>query len=127
MAPKTPTLGGLIELALESKLLDCHFAFPGKVVSYDAAKQTAAIQPAVKQTWVDSLGERHTEKLPQLQNVPVLWQQGGGFQITCPLAAGDNVFVLISESAMDNWRDRNDVTDPSDTRRNDLSDAVPNS
>jgi hypothetical protein len=59
---------------------------PGKVVSFDAATQTATVQPLYK--------PRHNGKavdMAELYEVPVRFPRGGGGAITHPVKAGDFV------------------------------------
>ena len=48
MNQATPTLQELLKDAIEARVTDIHVALPGIVQKYDAAKQTADIQPTIK-------------------------------------------------------------------------------
>ncbi len=124
MAPKTLSLGTLLNEAISARLREVHVAFPGIVDSYNVTKQTADITPAVRPAWIDIEGDRQVEALPKLVDVPVLWPRGAGYFLACPLEAGDTVLIVISETALENWRAQDRTVDSSDVRKFDLSDAV---
>ena len=105
-----------------------HFgvALPGIVLSYDAATQTASIQPAVNR-WVpdeSSPDEDLSEPLPALQSVPVMWPKGRNFSVTGTLAAGDPVLLVCIDRDMSGWRTSGAQSDPQDARLHDWSSAV---
>lgn len=102
-----------------------HVALPALVVSYDATKQTANVQPILRGRYRSADGTVTTPRLPQLTGVPVLYPQGGGFSIVWPLAEGDTVQLVINERSLDEWKGSpsSDVA-PRDPRRFDLTDAV---
>ena len=98
-----------------------HLGFPAQVVSYDATKQQADLKPILK--------DSADRELPQLRNVPVMFPRGGKrCYIVFDLEAGDEVFVLFSDRAMDDWLGQSETVKtpikPTDNRRFDLGDAV---
>lgn len=67
-----------------------------RVVSYDAAAQTADLQPWVSDPELDPVtGEVTGTTLPVVRAVPVRWPSGGGRALTWGLDAGDRVVVVI--------------------------------
>ena len=78
-----------------------HTALPAKVVSFDAAKGTATIQP---------YGQIETSKdpinYPQVTEVPIVtpYSEAAGCGIAVPVNAGDCGMLLISEIELDGWR-----------------------
>src|SRR5690606_33082216 len=48
----------------------------------------------------------------------------GGFRVTFPVDAGDEVLLIFSESALDAWLTYGGEVDPVDDRRFSLSDAI---
>lgn len=119
--PVEPELSEVIREAISSRLLDVHTALPAVVESYDAAAQTCTAQPVVSRTVFDDAGEPQQERLPSIQNVPVKWQRGGGFFATMPLGPGDHVLLVFCESAIGQWRQTGEVSEPGDLRRHGLS------
>ena len=85
-----------------------HCALPGMVVSFDADRQTAVIQPAVK------LGSM---TFPLLSDVPVFMPVS--FEIT----AGDPCLVIFADCDIDAWFDGGDSEAPATGRKHSLSDA----
>lgn len=125
MDPTTPTLEDVIDEAVCTRLRDLHTAIPGRVVSYDATKQTADVQPLVRYEIPDADGAPTYEELPVLPNVPVLWPRSGSWFLAMPLAEGDTVQLLFNERAIGHWRAGDgEVTHPGDLRLHDLSHAV---
>lgn len=119
-----PSLAEIVRLALESRLLDVWTALPCRVESYDAATQTVEVLPMVRRAITDTAGETQHEELPKIPNVPVLFPRSAAFSATWPLDAGDFVLVVFSSSAIGNWRETGDVSNPGDLRRHDLSHAI---
>jgi len=92
---------------------------PGIVKSYDAATQTASVQPAIRRVWTD----RGAMDLPVCVDVPVVVLGGGDLFLTFPIAEGDECLLLFGDRAIDFWFDRGGVQDPAEYRLHDLSDA----
>ncbi len=109
---------------LDSRMRDLHTCMPGRVESYDAAKQTAAVQPMLKRVDIDTDGDQVIESYPVLANVPVVWPRFGGFFIHGPLTQGDFVLLSFAECAIDPFRARGTETHPGDLRRHTMTGAV---
>lgn len=102
----SPTLARLIMDMIEQRLLECWAPFPGKVVSYDAATQTATIRPGISlPIQQDEAGSYPSELvIPDLDEVPVRMPlAGGGWRIATSLQAGDLVMVHVTFRALDGW------------------------
>lgn len=113
------------------QILDAHqeglyTAMPGIVRSYDAAKQTAEIQPALQSITraVDDDEEDLVESLPVLAEVPVMWTRGGGQFLHFPLGAGDSVLLVFCQQDTNAWRRDGGEVDPGTSERHGLSGAV---
>lgn len=100
-------------------LLDTHTCLPGIIVSFNAATQTAQVQPAIRTIFMDT----GAVDLPVLVDVPVQFPRGGGFVLTFPVAKGDECLLVFSERAIDFWWERGGIQLPSEYRLHDLSDA----
>lgn len=122
--PETPTLAEVIRRAWDARMLDVHTSMPGMVVSYDAATQTADVQPMLRRPMRDQDGERVVEELPVVPGVPVLFPRTASAFVSLPIAAGDFVLLAFCEGSIDAWRGTGDVADPGDERRHNLSHAV---
>jgi len=111
---------------LDARLTDLHTALPGRVRSYDAATQTADIEPMIKRG-VPTGGEEDEvvlEALPVLPSVPVLFPSGGQCFVTFPLAVGDPVLIVFSERDTSHYRATGAVADPGVPTMHGLSGAV---
>lgn len=119
-----PTLAELVRRALESRIADIHVATPAIVRSYDAAKQTVSVQPAVRRVIEDEDGDFWEEDFPPIDNVPVEWPGGGGMYLHFPLAAGDSGVLVFCERSIAEWRDTGKQATPRDLRVHGLGSAV---
>jgi hypothetical protein len=78
---------------------------PGTIVSYDAEKQVATVQPALKILVLDRDAGTEEWKTPRpVKNVPIVFPSGGEHIVTWPLAAGDPVTLLFCDRDMGTWR-----------------------
>lgn len=109
---------------LDARAADIHTALPGKVVSYDASKQVADIQPLVKDVYHAESGALLTRSFPVLPSVPVAFLRGGGYFLSVPLAAGDTGMLVFSELPIDRWRSTGQESHPVDARRHGVGNAV---
>ena len=85
-----------------------HCALPGNVVSFDAERQTAEIQPAVK------LGSL---LFPVLTDVPVF------MPVPFDVHAGDACLVVFADVNIDDWFETGVPQAPGSTRTHSLSDG----
>lgn len=111
----TPSFAESIRQAVAKAVLALHTAMPGRVVSYDAATQTADVQPLLK--WAQFLPGRVREvaDLPVLPDVLVCFPRAGSLGIHLPLAAGDLVLLVFCSRSLTSWRGQSSggtVTDP---------------
>lgn len=120
----TPGLASVIAAAIESRLVDVHTSLPGRVESYDAARQVADIKPMLRRVIRAADLTRVSEELPVIPCVPVQWPRGGGAFLSLPLAAGDFGWLLFADYSIDRFRSTGDDSDPGDERRFDLANAV---
>lgn len=116
-----------LRLVLESFAMDLHVAIPGIVRAYDAATQTATVEPGVQRVLSaadEDADEDAPESLPILQGVPVAWPRAGGHFVHWPMVAGDAVLLVFSEADINAWREAGGVVDPGVGTRHGLSGAV---
>ena len=90
---------------------------PAKGESYDATAGRCTRRPVV-----DLHYGALTVAAPVLHDVPVIWPGGSGGTVTCPLAAGDTVYLVPAGWDIDGWLAGGEgATTP---RRFDLSDCL---
>lgn len=117
-------LDELLNLAVAGGLTAIRVALPGRVESYDAGQQLAAVQPLLKERRIGEDGAEEAVSLPVLPSVPVIFPGGGGFRVTFPVAKGDTVLLVFTDRSLDLWLEQGGEVDPIDLRRHHLSDAV---
>lgn len=114
------SLAEIVWEGIRTALTWLHVALPGRVKSYDATKGTADIELCAKlpvrslQDVVAYFG------LPAIPDVPVAWPSGGGYFVAMPLAVGDPVFLVFSDTAMGEYLETGQVSEPADVRRHSL-------
>jgi Phage protein Gp138 N-terminal domain/GpV Apex motif len=118
-AQAAPTIEAAHAAQMEGRLKLLHTCLPGIIVSYDATKQTAQVQPAIQRIFT----ERGAVNLPICADVPVAFIGGGGFFLTFPVAAGDECLLWFSERSIDLWHALGGVQPPAEYRLHDLSDG----
>lgn len=126
MRPITPNQEDVIRAWIEKYLQDdVHTSFPGRIQSYDAAKQTADIQPLIRHAVKQADDSFEYEELPVLPCVPVIFPRVGEWFIGFRISEGDTVLVVCCESAIGHWRVGDGAIQfPGDIRRHHLSHAV---
>jgi hypothetical protein len=103
--PREPSLTEILDVSLQRMAESLRTGMPAKVVKYDAATQTADVQPSLKTAVLDETGGQVTwETIPVIPGVPILFPRGGGVAITWGITPGDHVWLSFSETAMGVWR-----------------------
>jgi len=77
--------------------------YPGRVVEYFPATQTATILICAETVYNDSGSLYATTKRLPLEGVPVHTSGGGGWHQTFPIAAGDTCVIHFSQVGYDHW------------------------
>lgn len=117
-----------IRLTLDGRQSMMWTAIPGIVQSVNLSEMTVSVQPAIQGTVEQSDGTILNVNLPPLIHVPIVFPSAGGFTITFPIAAGDEVLVLFSSRCIDSWWQAGGFSNvPMEMRMHDLSDgfAIP--
>ncbi|MDV3440448.1 Gp138 family membrane-puncturing spike protein [Pseudomonas otitidis] len=117
---QTPSTEVAMGTALDTRIKRLHTALPGRIVTFDAARQVASVQPMIEQQLMD--GSR--QPLPMLPDVPVQFPRGGGFVLTFPVKPDDECLLVFNERCIDGWWHSGASSEPLDYRQHDLSDAV---
>lgn len=110
-----------LRAAIEQHMARMWTSAMGRIVSYDAAKQTASVQLTVKSFVKDENGKRKAVDIPILQDVPVQFPGSGGQTMTFPVAAGDEVMVNFLSRASDAQQQSGGDQNPTDASVNSLS------
>lgn len=116
-----PSWPEIIRRALDRRLATVHTAAVGSVVSYDEANETVNVQLGTQAPAESGDG---FEDVPPLEDVPVIWPGGGSGGLTFPLAAGDRVIVVFSETDFGPWLDTGEPAPPEFDRRHGLYGAA---
>lgn len=125
--PRDPSLEAILELHAELVRDSIHVMLPGKIISYDATKQSAVVQPLLKYRHLAEDGQTIVaEDLPQIHNCPVVFMGPARGRMTWPVAAGDICEIRFSSASLARWvaMAPGPTVDPGDDRRHDLADAV---
>lgn len=120
----TYDLETVLREAIDARAAEVHTAIPAKVISYDAAKQVADVQPMVKDFYHSVEGALIPRSFPTLPSVPVAFLRGSGYFMTVPLAAGDTGMLIFSELPIDRWRSTGQESHPVNARRHGVGNAV---
>lgn len=110
-----------LRAAIEQHMARMWTSAMGRIVSYDAARQTASVQLTVKSFVKDENGKRKAVDIPILQDVPVQFPGSGGQTMTFPVAAGDEVMINFLSRASDAQQQSGGDQNPTDSSVNSLS------
>jgi hypothetical protein len=113
----SPDIEHLITSAIESYVDNVHVSLPGIVVSYDAAKQTATVKPAVKRPVMNEDDQIVYEEYAPISNVPVQFPGAASLSFHFALAAGDTVKLVWQDFSIATWRKTGKVSEAGDTRK----------
>ena len=84
-------------------LLKVHTALPAEIVDFDPKECTATVLPKAKMV----LTNGKVMDYPQITDVPVMFQQGGGRDVAVvfPVKKGDGCLLIVSEQTLDMWKE----------------------
>lgn len=114
-------------LSFEGKQAGLWTAIPGIVTAVNFAEMTVSVQPTIQAQVTDENGQTQFVNLPVLIHVPVVFPGAGGFTLTLPIAAGDEVLVVFASRCIDSWWQSSGIGVQAELRMHDLSDgfAIP--
>ena len=121
---QTPTLQTVLSSAISSHLAEVRQCLPARVDSYDASKHRLTATPLILEGYVTANGERATEGIPAITNIPVIFPGSGSTRVRWPINPGDTVLLLFSSTSLDKWLVRGGTVDPQDDRRHNISDCI---
>lgn len=116
-----------IRTALDGRQSVIWTALPCIVQSVNFAQMTVSAQPTIQGKVTNQQGVVSNVNLPLLINVPIVFPTAGGFALTLPIAAGDEVLVLFASRCIDAWWQQGGINVAMEDRMHDLSDgfAIP--
>ncbi len=117
-----------IRLALEGSQAGLWTAMPAIVQSVNLTKMTIVAQLAIKGRYEAPDGTIQWVDISQVQDVPIVFPSAGGFSITLPIAANDEVLIVFASRCIDAWwQSGGHANKPLEFRMHDLSDgfAIP--
>lgn len=112
-----------LRIAMESHQSQMWTAIPAIVSSVNLVAQTLVVQPSVQGSVTAPDGTAQAVNLPVLVDVPIVWPRAGGFALTFPIAAGDEVLVVFASRCIDSWWQSGSVGVQAEVRMHDLSDG----
>lgn len=78
-------------------------AIPAIVVSVDLEKQTISAQSSIKGEFKNKEGVVSYIDMPLFQDVVLCFPRAGGYAITFPVQAGDEVLIIFASRCIDGW------------------------
>ena len=121
----------LLQAVMRNVSYSMRVALPGVVVDFDETAQTASIDLAIQDRIVLN-GKPQYMQIPRLLDVPVVLPRAGGFTLTMPITAGDEVLVVFADMCINAWWASGNASDSKGgyigtqherPRRHDFSDA----
>lgn len=114
-------------LVLDGRQVSIWTAIPGIIQSVDFEAMTCEVQPTIQGVIFDENSNQTFVNLPLLVDVPLVFPSAGGFILTFPIAAGDEVLVVFASRCIDAWWQSGGIQKPMEARMHDLSDgfAIP--
>jgi hypothetical protein len=98
-------------------------ACPGIVESFTDSPPRVSVRLATQAQVELPAGEPQLLDIAILEDVPVVFQGGGGYRLTFPIRKGDECLVVFSSRAIDGWWQTGEPVRGPEARYNDLSDG----
>lgn len=92
-----------MRLAFEGQQSDIWTAMPGIVQSVNLTAMTCVVQLAIQGRYQGQDGSNQYINIAPLQDCPICFPSAGGFTITLPIKAGDEVLVIFASRCIDAW------------------------
>lgn len=115
-------------LSLDGRQANIWTAMPAIVQSVSLSAMTCVCQIAIQGRYEDQDGNIQWVNISVLHDVPIVFPNAGGFGVTLPMAAGDEVLVVFANRCIDAWWQNGGYANkPMEYRMHDLSDgfAIP--
>ena len=98
-------------------------AVPAIVQSVNWDEMTVSAQPTIQAQVRDAAGALSWQSLPQLIHCPLVFPSAGGFILSFPIAAGDEVLIVFASRCIDAWWQQGGIQVQAEFRMHDLSDG----
>lgn len=112
-----------LQIKIEAERSNIWTTFPGKVVSFNSAKNTCFVQPMFMGVVTAIDGSSSNIMMPILPDCPIVFPSAGGYHLTFPITVGDEVLVHVSCRNIDPWFASGTATPGNEFRMHDLSDC----
>ncbi len=122
--PRDPNLETVLATLHDAVLESMYGAMPGVVVSYDATKRMASIQPSLERAYLDEDGNRVSKPQPIINDVPVVMFGTNALRIKLTLVKGDPVLLLWCGQSLAAWKKRGYPTADINDQRHNYNDVV---
>jgi len=109
-------------MLIDYRLDMLHTCLPGKILSYDAGKRLAKVEPLVSLKTSKEVNVIYQA----IENVPVMFPSGSIFSLRWDIARGDGCLILFSESGIGNYLNssENIQVESDDSTRFSMTDAI---
>lgn len=116
-----------LRIALDGRVSSVWTSLPGIITKVNFQQMTVEVQPAIQAIITNPDGTTKNVNLPLLVDVPIVFPSAGGFTLTFPIKAGDEVLVILACRCIDSWWQSGNIGTPVEARMHDLSDgfAIP--
>lgn len=112
-----------MRVSVDGALAEAWTSLAGIVESFDAVKQTASVQPAIRARAQNRDGSYEWVELPLCLDCPVYFPSGGGVYLTFPVAKGDDCLLVFADRCIDAWWQSGGVQNQAEIRMHSLSDG----
>jgi len=132
----SPKLDDLFNIFKKQIMLDLNCHAVGTIQSFDSDNQTAQVSFNYTKTYFvrnesTKQYQQNEQILPILQQVPIIFLNGGSFSLTFPIIQGDQCLVFFNDRDMDKWygnetinNDPNSVSPCNTVRLHSSADAI---
>lgn len=111
-------------LMLDGRQSGIWTAMPAIVQSVNLSAMTLVAQLAIQGRMIDEEGVESFVDIKPIQDVPICFPSAGGFTMTFPVAAGDEVLLVFANRCIDSWWQNGGYQNvPMEFRMHDLSDG----
>ena len=103
-------LSSLIRFSQEQMAKEINIALPGNIISYDAQKKRARVQPSINLVLTDGTERRR----PPIVDVPFIWPSTGGYVVHAPVRKDDPVIILFSQRGITRFKETYSISSCAD-------------